>query len=62
MVKIPSSNARGMGLVPGLRPKVPHVVGYSKNFFKKKNPPFSTGVVEIGLRAVKGAPGNADGI
>ena len=37
--------------------------GAVKIFLKrKKNPPFSTGVVEIGLRAVKGAPGNADGI
>ena len=36
MVKIPSSSARGMGLVPGLRPKFPHAVGFNQNFFKKK--------------------------
>ena len=36
MVKIPSSSARGMGLVPGLRPKFPHGVGFNQIFFKKK--------------------------
>ena len=34
MVKIPPSNTKGLGLVPGPGTKIPHAVGCSQKFFK----------------------------